>query len=95
MYDYSTRQRTLAWVVWLAILPESAFSDSQKQNLFDVSLEQLMDIEVVTANRQARKLSSSIGTTFVITSDELEQLGARTIYDALSHLPGFNIDVTN
>jgi len=96
LYKYRTRQYTLSWVLWIALLlPEIALSDGENQSLFDVGIEQLMGIEVVTANRQAQKLSSSVGTTFVITSDELQQLGVRTIYDALSHLPGFNISVTN
>lgn len=96
MSKYLIQQRTIAWATWLAfLLPEIVFATNQNQSLFDVSLEQLMEIEVVTANRQAQKFSSSVGTTYVVTSDELRQFGARTIYDALSHLPGFNVSVTN
>ncbi len=53
-----------------------------------------MNLEVVTASRQPEKLSDTVATVYVITAADLRAMGARTIYDALLHLPGVNY-VTN
>jgi len=96
-----TPQTSFRWQVALCAilatltLPGHASTNNYTASLFDLSLEQLMDIEVVTASRQPEARSRSVGTTYVVTADELRQLGARTIYDALSRLPGFNVTVTN
>jgi len=58
------------------------------EDIFSMSLDELMDVEVVTASRQSEELRESVATTYVITGDELKAMGARTIYDALKHVPG-------
>ena len=64
--------------------------NNDMENIFSMSLEKLGNIEVTTATRQPEKLAESIATTYVITAEQLKAMGARTIYDALLHLPGIN-----
>ena len=87
---------TLGSMIVLALLLLLMFLHAQaadaatasKQDLFSMSLDELLDIEVVTANRQSEDLIDSISTTYVITGEELRSMGARNIYDALVHVPG-------
>jgi iron complex outermembrane receptor protein len=61
------------------------------REIFDMTLEELMQVEVITAARQSEKLSDTIATTYVINGEELRALGARTIYDALMQVPGITV----
>lgn len=71
----------------------SAESTVKLDPIFSLSLEELTQVEIITLTRQPEKLSNSFASTYVISSAELTQLGARTIYDALQHIPGINTGV--
>ncbi len=74
--------------VSLVLAANAYASDSSRMDLFNMSLDELLDVEVVTASRQPESLTRSISTTYVVTGDELRAMGARTIYDALIQVPG-------
>jgi iron complex outermembrane receptor protein len=59
--------------------------------LLDLSLEDLMDIEVSVASRHEERLQDVPAAVYVITGDELRRSGARTIQDALRMVPGFHV----
>lgn len=68
----------------------SAESSVKLDPIFSLSLEELTEVKIITLTRQPENLSRSFASTYVISSSELTQLGARTIYDALQHIPGIN-----
>ncbi|HLW37105.1 MAG TPA: hypothetical protein VKR99_01625, partial [Candidatus Eremiobacteraceae bacterium] len=47
-----------------------------------------LDAIVVTAQRHAERIRNTPRQTFVVTSGELERLGARTVADALRYAAG-------
>jgi len=57
-------------------------------SLSELSLEELMDIEVTLSTRQPEKVSSSAAAVTVVTRDELLRAGVRTLPDALRLVPG-------
>lgn len=64
--------------------PQLVHSDA----LFDLPLQQLMEIEIYTASQQTEKAVESASITSVITSQQLQQWGVRNVYEALSFIPG-------
>jgi iron complex outermembrane receptor protein len=80
----------------LTLLPSlakgaDAPSSARIDDVFSMSLEDLLDMEVVTASLRPQPLSETIASTNVITSEQLQAMGARTIYDALAQVPGLTV----
>ncbi|HIC43348.1 MAG TPA: hypothetical protein EYO73_03375, partial [Sulfurimonas sp.] len=59
-----------------------------------LSLEELMNIEITTASHEKEKTSESLAIVSVLTSTQLEQMGAINLYEALSFLPGIQLNET-
>jgi outer membrane receptor protein involved in Fe transport len=57
--------------------------------LYDLSLDDLMQLEVVTASRVEEKLVRSTSVMSIITARDIERAGFRTIEDVLARVPGF------
>ncbi len=68
---------------------------SSSHNLMDLSIEELMNIEVTTASRQAQKLSQTSSAVFVITQEDIRRSGATSIPDALRMAPGVEVSRIN
>jgi len=68
------------------------------KDLRDLSLEELMNIEVsVSSKTREKSLRESPGIISVITSEDIANSGARDLIDVLNLVPGFNfgVDVFN
>ena len=81
---------------WVLILLFSLYFQSQSfaqeldlEDLFKMSLEDLMNIEVVTASKRAQKTSEVPAVAHVITAKQIRERGYFTLEEALSDLPGF------
>ena len=59
--------------------------------LSELSLEELMQIEVTLATRRPQKVSRSAAAVSVVTRDELLRAGVRTLPDALRLVPGLQV----
>ena len=69
--------------------PVAGQDTAPPSNLYDLSLEDLMQIEVTTASRLEEKLTRSTSVMSVITARDIERAGFRTVYDVLARVPGF------
>ena len=56
--------------------------------LIDLSLEELMNVEVTTVSRRSQKISEVAAAVFVITQDDIRRSGATSIPEALRMAPG-------
>lgn len=59
--------------------------------LFDMDLDDLLDITVTTASKSKEKLSDAPGVLSVLTRDDLERFGGATLKDALLRVPSLLI----
>lgn len=59
------------------------------EDLLDFDLEELMNIEVVTASKKSQRLSEVPATVRVITAEQIRERGYFTLDEVLSDLPGF------
>jgi outer membrane receptor protein involved in Fe transport len=59
-------------------------------SLFNLSLEELMNVEVTVASKNAEKITDAGGVISVITREELDRFGGLTLRDALERVPSLN-----
>ncbi|SOD56585.1 iron complex outermembrane recepter protein [Pseudoxanthomonas wuyuanensis] len=81
------RRPWLATVV-LAALAASAQAQQNPADLASMSLEQLLDLEVVTASRFDQKANRAPSAVRIISAEEIRAHGWRTLAEALESLPG-------
>jgi outer membrane receptor for ferrienterochelin and colicins len=57
-------------------------------NVFELSIEELLNADVTTASKSAEKQADAPGIISVLTKDELERFGGTTLKDILERVPG-------
>ena len=81
----------LAAMVCLFMLSgEVSAKEPGSDELFEMSLEELMDVEVSVASRKVAKQNEVPGIVTIITRDEIRKSGARDLIDILRFVPGFD-----
>ena len=55
------------------------------------SLEELLDVEVVTVSKRAERVQDAAAAVFVITAEDIRRSGATTIPEALRLAPGLHV----
>ncbi len=66
----------------------SASLMGQDTTLYGLSLEELWNVNVVSASNREQKLSEAPATIYVITEEDIKQYGYRDLKDVLQNLPG-------
>lgn len=66
-------------------------SGSGNQDLAELSLEDLMEVEVSVASRHTEKLADVPAAVYVLTGDELRRQGVTSVQEALRMVPGFHV----
>ncbi|HED66740.1 MAG TPA: hypothetical protein ENJ09_14445, partial [Planctomycetes bacterium] len=66
-------------------------TEDQGVDLTDLSLEELMNIEVTVASRTKQKLSDVPAAVYVLTGDEIRRAGFSSVQEALRMVPGFQV----
>jgi len=77
----------LALIFLLSVFP--IYLSAQEKTLEEMTIEELMNI-TVTASRYEQKITDAPALVTIITAQEIEEMGARTIMDVLLKVPGFN-----
>ena len=72
-------------------IPAHAASMPSENELVQLSLEDLMTLEVTSASRKAQSLADTAAAVFVITSEDLRRSGVTNIPDALRMVPGVTV----
>ncbi len=68
-----------------------AASMADVDDLFDLSIEELVNLEVTSVNRSPERLSDATSAVYVITREDIERHGIRSIPDALRLAPGISV----
>ncbi len=64
---------------------------NHKNLLLDLSLEELMNVEVTTVSKHSQKLTKVASAVFVITQDDIRRSGVTSIPEALRMAPGVHV----
>jgi outer membrane receptor for ferrienterochelin and colicins len=88
-----TRQTLLVVAMMLAspCLARGQDVPPPPDDLGELSLEQLMDTEIVSASRVAEPLSEAPATVIVVTREEILQRGYTDVSEVLADLPGMDM----
>jgi iron complex outermembrane receptor protein len=84
----------VALALWtLALPPHSHAAESQAppQDLKSLSIEQLMEIDVTLATREAEPVRRTAAAIAVVTGDDIRRSGVTTIADALALADGVHV----
>ncbi len=76
-------------VVLFSAASVNTFAQSQSTDLTQVSLEQLGDIQVYSASKHLQSAESAPSSVTVITADQIQENGYRTLADVLRTVRGF------
>src|SRR5262245_20056018 len=75
----------------LAAAQEPEKQEEKKPRLVDLTIEELMNIDVTTASKKEQRLLQVPAAMSVVLDDDIRRTGARTIPDALRPVPGLHI----
>jgi iron complex outermembrane receptor protein len=75
----------------LMSLPSAAQQSDLPDDLTQLSLEQLMEIEVTTVARKKQDLWNSSAAIYVLTADDIRSTGVTSIPEALRLVPGLEV----
>lgn len=84
--------KTKFFTLLLIVLATAAFSQEEEVDLFELSLEELLNQKVTVASRRAISQREAPGILSVISADDIEKNGARDMIDVLRLVPGFNFN---
>ncbi len=83
------KHRSLAAASTLLVFSATnAHTMDDPTDLFDLSIEELVNLEVTSVSRKAESLADTASAVYVITRDDIERHGIRSIPEALRLAPG-------
>jgi iron complex outermembrane receptor protein len=83
------------WFPQAASAEEGDDSLAMADALGDLSLEELLNVEVYSVSKKKQKLSDSAAAVYVLSQEDIERSGATTIMDALRLVPGVEVANVN
>src|SRR5579863_1457726 len=89
-----TRRPVLTgWSLGLAVCLATALyaSDPPAQDKSDLSIEQLMNVEITSASKKEQKLTDTAASVFVITREMIRRSGLTSIPEVLRLAPGVEV----
>lgn len=72
---------------------DTSGSESDTSSFYNMSLEELMNVEVTVASHKALTQRESPGILTTITEEEIRRSGASDLMELLKHVPGFDFGV--
>jgi len=87
MKNYSYCKRSLI-VITLLFFQLQVYSQLDTTSLFDMSLEDLLNMEIVSASKKAENINVAPATIYVITEQDIINNGYTELVEALENVPG-------
>ena len=84
-------QPHIATLVTLLLFATNAVAQQSSKQLGDASLEELGNIQVYSASKHLQSTHDAPSSVTVVTADEIQKYGYRTLADILRSAPGFYV----
>ncbi|MCP5365799.1 MAG: TonB-dependent receptor [Hyphomicrobiales bacterium] len=78
-------------IIALACPHSLSAAETHDEDFTSLSLEELLDVEVVSASKRPQHLSKTAAAIFVITNEDIRRSGVTNIPDALRMAPGVQV----
>ncbi len=86
------KQRIKQFLIFSAIyLSQLSSAYSDQNELMGLSVEDLLNVEVISVAKKAKSLNDSPAAIFVISQDDIRRIGATSIPEALRLAPGLDV----
>src|SRR5579864_4066553 len=72
-------------------MPQPSPQTAGQRDLSQITLEDLMNIQVTSVSKREQKMSGAAAAIFVITQEEIRRSGATNIPDLLRMVPGMDV----
>src|SRR5712671_3374330 len=82
-------------LVGLMAVPSPGFAQGRVPDLGQMSIEDLMNIEITSASRKEQRAADVAAAVFVITHDDIRRSGMTTLPDVLRLAPGVDVAQVN
>jgi iron complex outermembrane recepter protein len=89
--DRSTTARLVATTMALWVLGAGAQTLRSAANLVDLSLEQLVNVEVTSISKRPQRLADVSATAYVISADDIRRSGATSLPEVLRLAPNLQV----
>lgn len=80
-----------ALFVLLFLMVQGPMARELPQELLEMSVTDLMNLEIYSVSKKEQKLADAAGAIFVITQEDIKRSGATTIPDLLRMVPGVDV----
>jgi iron complex outermembrane recepter protein len=82
----------LTWaVLFLVGIPALGLAQEAAKALGEMSIEELMQVEVTSVSRKAEPMQNAAAAVFVLTAEDLRRSGVTNLPDALRMVPGLEV----
>lgn len=79
-----------SWVFMFSA-SDAVAQDDFINDLSDLSIEELMFVEVTSVSKKAQKLSDAPAAIYVLTAEDIRRSGATSVPEALRMVPGLSV----
>jgi iron complex outermembrane recepter protein len=87
----NTRKALISGICLLAFANPAMAQEGGSEKLLDLSLDQLMSMEVTSVSKKAEKASEAPAAVYVVTQEDIKRTGSTSIPEALRSVPGLNV----
>ncbi|UXX78289.1 TonB-dependent receptor plug domain-containing protein [Reichenbachiella carrageenanivorans] len=84
-----TNKFLIGSIFCMSILMSPNLYGQEDDSIFDMSLEDLMNIEITSVSKKAERLQDVSSSIYVVTSKDIEHSGATTLHEVLRLVPGY------
>lgn len=70
-------------------------NDTIEKNIYDLTLQDLMQVKIVTATKRAEDISKAPSIISSISSEQIEQLAVTTLSELLEIIPGIEVSINS
>ena len=79
----------LLGAIWIGSMSHDAVAQNET-DLMQMSLDELMNIEIVGVSKKSESLKHVPMSAYVVTQDELSRWGVRNLFDIFQRVPGYS-----
>lgn len=80
---------------FLGVAPAVFCAPGGEEGLWDLSLEELGQVQIVTPSKLAEPVAKTAATVSIIHAEDIHRAAARTVYDVLRLVPGLSVGIGN
>lgn len=81
----------LLFYIAISFFAQSGIAQGRDQDIQDVSLDSLLNTEISTAAKYSQKINEAPASVTIITSEDIERYGHRTLEEVFSSVRGFYV----